>query len=183
MIGILLVWFIIGIILVILSGFLYMDNIIGFEILIVTFLVGLGIIIAMVWQTKRNEPEKIFSSLKNIFKTFSIISIIIFLMGALGYSLIALSMLDSESESITMELLIIGSFIFVISLISYLYVEMILPIMISRKISEQERALTKIKEEHEAIGTSIKSLDNDMKKIIDDSIKTSDKNKDALLGR
>ncbi len=188
MIGILIVWLIIGILLVALSGLMYYYNTIGLLGFTVILLMGIVIVIASTfyfvsWHRKWKASVKPYSeALKSMFTLLTVISIIIFLVGAIGYLLSALGMykLDSQTTNTLLAFLTIGLLSALGSIISWIYVERSAPDAISRAITEQQRKLNQLKETSDVIGTDIRSKDIDVKKSIEDAIKIEDKNKEVL---
>lgn len=191
MIGILIAWLIAGILLVALSGLMYYYNtieLLGFSVIL---LLGVVILIASTfyfvsWHRKWKASVKPYSeALKTMFTLLAVISIIIFLLGAVGYLLSAMGMykLDSQTTNTLLALLTVGLLSALGGIISWIYVERSAPGAISKAITEQQRKLNQLKDATEVIGTDIRSKDKDMKESIENAIKIEEKNKDALKRR
>lgn len=188
MIGILIGWLIAGILLVSISGLMYYYNIIGLLGFTIILLLGIVIVLSsilhfMSWHSKWKTSIKPYSeALKGMFTLIAVVSILIFLLGAIGYlfSEMGIFILDTQTTNTLLTFLTVGLLSTLFSIISWVYVERSTPTAISRAITEQQRILNQIKDKSEAIGTDIRSKDSDMKKSIEDAIKIENKNKEVL---
>jgi len=185
---ILIGWLIAGILLVALSGLMYYYNTIGLLGFTIILLLSIVIVLASTlhfvsWHRKWKASIKPYSeALKTMFTLIAVISIIIFLLGVVGYLFSAMGIfkLDPQTTNTLLTLLTVGLLSTLGSIISWVYVERSAPGAISRAITEQQRILNQLKDRSEAIGTDIRSKDSDMKKSIEDAIRIENKNKEVL---
>ncbi len=191
LIGILIGWLIAGILLVFFSGLMYYYNTIG--LLGLSAILLLGVIILMIstfhfisWQTKWKVSGKPYSeALKSMFTILTVISIIIFGVGGIGYLLGALGVfvLDSQTRNTLFALLTVGLLCAIGSILSWIYVERSTPSAISSAIAKQQHILNQIKGESEVIGTEIRSKGKDVTESIENAIKAGERNKKELERR
>ncbi|NJD54054.1 MAG: hypothetical protein FIB07_14445 [Candidatus Methanoperedens sp.] len=189
MIEILIFWLIAGILLLILSSLLYYYNtlgLIGFSGILL-----LGIVISILsayyfWDSKRKPMGKPNpDSLKNIFTILLIISVLMFILGGLGYLLneFKVYVFEADIQSNLIYFIIVGSLTTICLILSWIYVERNLPNAISIELIKQQHNLDRLKNESEEIGRDMKSRDKDVKDSLVDAAKISEKNRIEMTRR
>ncbi len=191
MIGILIVWLIAGILLAAISGLMYYYNALG--LLGLSVLLALSIVILLFsafyfisWQTKWKVSVKPYSeALKNMFSIFIFISIIIFLIGAIGllFGKLGIYELDSQTTNTLLAFVTAGLLATLGGIISWIYIERSMPGAIARAITEQMHGLNKMKGESENIGADIGDKKKDVDESIGDAIKIREKTMEEIKRR
>lgn len=182
MINILIVWFIAGILLLVVPGLMYNSNTIDVSSFIIIILVGVPILLASIYLfSKRNklDAKDLIRNLKSMFIISAVISLIIFLVGALGFFFE--NLFDLEPQT-TKTMLYFG-ILFIFSIISWIYVERSEHDVVSRE-------LVKVKVDIDHTGNNIE-IERDKlvgkievnQKYIEDSKKNTEQNKDVLSKR
>jgi len=147
----------------------YYDSIVEngfFAILLLGFVIlAYSILNFLSWQNKWKTSVKSYSkALKNMFNVFMILSIILSGFGAIVY---VLSMMDKYTlEPLEIEtmliLMTVGLVVFVLSIISWIYVMRSMPDVILNESMKLQRVLDQIKASSDAARTAIKSKMDDI---------------------
>ena len=188
MIEILVCWLMAGILLVILSILMYYYNIFGQLGFSLFFLLGILIVITttiqiILWQKKWKESGITDSgSFKNIFVLFIVISVIVSILGAVGYILGALGtyLFDFQMKNTLSTFLIVGVVSTIGVLLSWIYVVRNTLTMISSEIAGQLHRLKGIKGEYEEIRQHMKDKNKYITDLINSAMKTMERNKKEL---
>jgi uncharacterized membrane protein len=191
LIGILIAWFFIGILLVSLSGVLYYYDAFGFLGFSVILLQGILVLLVSTyyiisWQTKWKESGKANNkALKRAFMILAVLSIIIVVIGLLGYILSEFGVLvsDLQMTNTLLAFLTFGLFGTACGILSMVYVERARPHAILSAIIGQQNLLNKMKSESEDIGSEIRSIEGYLKKSHESALEIEAKNKQELEGR
>lgn len=191
MIGILIVWLIIGILLASLSGLLYYNDALGFLGFSVIFVQGIVILLVSAFslislQTRRKESGKSNNrALKRMFTALTAISIIVFVLGILGYLVSAFGVLtlDLLTTNTLLAFLTFGLFGIICGILSLVYLERSMPDAILAAIIQQQNVLNKMKSEFEEIGSEIRSIEEYLKKSHEYAMEIEEKNKKELERR
>jgi hypothetical protein len=191
LIGILIAWFFIGILLVSLSGVLYYYDAFGFLGFSVILLQGILVLLVSTyyiisWQTKWKESGKANNkALKRAFMILAVLSIIIVVIGLLGYLLseFGVLVLDLQMTNTLLAFLTFGLFGTACGILSMVYVERARPHAILSAIIGQQNLLNKMKSESEDIGSEIRSIEGYLKKSHESALEIEAKNKQELEGR
>lgn len=189
MIEILIFWLISGILIIVLSGLSYYYDTLGLIGFSVIFLFGILITLLnayYLWGSKRKQMGKPdHDSLKNMFTIILIISVLMFVLGGLGYLLneFEIYKFDPGIKTTLFAFLTAGLLITAGCILSLIYVERNIPSAISGLIMKQQRNLDKIKNESEEIGKDMKSREKDVKDLLVDAAKTSEKNRNEMNRR
>lgn len=188
MIGILIGWLICGILLIVLSSLLYYYNTFGLTGLIV--ILPFGILILLIstshflsWQKKGRGSEKPDGeSLKNAFILLTVISILVFFLGVLGYLLGTLGIynFDLQTTNTLIAFITIGILAAAGGILSWVFVERSMPGTIGNEITEQINILDQLKRQSEVIETEIRSKNKDVMESIEGGKKIVEGNKEEL---
>ncbi|MCL7412157.1 MAG: hypothetical protein M8353_00875 [ANME-2 cluster archaeon] len=191
MIGLLIAWFFVGILLVSLSGVLYYYDAFGFLGFSLILLQGIVVLLVsayhiLSWQAKWKEPGKASNKgLKRAFMVLAVLSMIIVVIGVLGYLLseFGVLVLDLHLTNTFLAFLTFGLFGTVCGIFSMIYVDRNRPNALLSAIIEQQNLLNKMKSESENIGSEIRSIGEYLKKSHESAMEIEARNKQELEGR
>lgn len=189
--GILIVWFFIGILLVSLSGVLYYYDAFGFLGFSVILLQGIVVLLVSAyhiisWQAKWKRSGKTTNRvLKRAFVLLAVLSTIIVVIGVLGYLLseFGVLVLDLHMTNTLLAFLTFGLFGTVCGILSMMYVDRKRPNVIQSAIIEQQNRLNRMKSESENIGSEIRSISEYLKRSHESAMEIEARNKQELEGR
>lgn len=191
MIGIIIIWIILGILLLISSSLMYNSNNLNIVGFLVIFSIGIvilagNLIIFNLWQTKWKVPGKSdIEKVKKLFIVLLLLSGIITGLGALGLLLEALNLykFDILIENSLPIILEVGSVLVILSIISWIYIEKNISSIILDGIKKQQNDLNRLKDNVDSIRTNIKFHGKDLTESVDNAKKTIEKNENALKMR
>ena len=123
--------------------------------------------------------------MKRAFMILAVLSIIIVVIGVLGYLLseFGVLVLDLKMTNTLLAFLTFGLFGTVCGILSMIYVDRARPDAILSAIIEQQNLLNKMKSESEDIGSEIRSIEEYLKKSHEGAVEIEARNKQELAGR